>query len=248
MTEIDELKAKIKELEKENKRLKADLKKKDKALMETMDAYNQLNNSFVQKNADYIELKQLRTSLSLAEDMKEMYRKEVEREKKINRETKKEYKILEKKYQVAKAQLESINTTDSNINKQSYELSETTDYICIAPQMQPSEIENSQAVIAELNELLKKLGITMNLSNENVFICFFNREKMKKIAVRNKNGAKKKIPKTDKPFGEYLTYDDVKEMMKEQTAEQVASKLGFTKMTLYRKLKQAEQRENKLFY
>lgn len=164
--------------------------------------------------------------------------------KEENKKLKKQYELLQKQLQ---EQAEPIIQENSNIDKQSDTFLEISKSLCLYPKMQNSDIKQAQLTIAELNELLKKIGITMKLTDDNLFTCFFNLYKMKKIVVRNKKGANRKLPKTNKPFGEFLTYDEVKEMMKEKTAEQVAQEFGFTKMTLYRKLKQAKQREDKIF-
>ena len=167
--------------------------------------------------------------------------KELEEE---NKKLKEQYEMLQNQLQ---EQNEPIIQEDSNMDKQNDYLSKMSKSFFLSPQMKNSEIKQAQSIIVELNELLKKVGITMKLTDDNLFTCFFNLYKMKKIVVRNEKGAKRKLPKTNKPFGEFLTYDEIKKMMKEKTAEHVAQEFGFTKMTLYRKLKQAKQREDKIF-
>ena len=252
MTELEELKARIKELEVENKKLKSDLKRKDKDLVKQIENYNKLNNSFIVQNADYIELEQLRSECTRLQEMADTWKSSMLREEKLHERTRKSYEILKKQYEVLQNQLQEQKepTTiqqESNNNKQSYNSLEISEYFCISPQMKEADTKKAQTIIKNFEPKLKKVGITMHLTDENVLTCLLDQQKMKKIAIRNEKGAKRKLPKTGKPFGEYLTYDEVRQMIKEKTAEQVAQEFGFTKMTLYRKLKQAEQRADKTF-
>lgn len=124
----------------------------------------------------------------------------------------------------------------------------------ISPKMTKNDIEQIQKEIEDIKEKFEKVGIKLNLTDEKTFTFEYNLYQMKKSFGHNPNGAKRKIPlkpntqesSTDKE--KYYTYDEVRAMIDSSTAEQVAKNLGFSKMTLYRKLKEAKERENKLFF
>lgn len=141
---------------------------------------------------------------------------------------------------------------NSNIDKPdtNFLLADKWQQFSISSITKQEEIVKIQKEIRILEKHLEKVGIKLILTDD-IFTFSYDLEKMKRIAVRNLDGAKKKIAKKTNAEAEeekYYTYDEVRELIKQKTAEQVAKDFGFTKTTLYRKLKQAEEREDKMFY
>lgn len=92
--------------------------------------------------------------------------------------------------------------------------------------------------VAELNELLKDLGVSFKLqqtgrNKDNSIVIYYDTEKMEQKTKRNA-GAKRK----------YLGYHEaaaIRERMKTESADQIAQDLGIGRATLFRRLKKAEE-------
>lgn len=232
-----DLQARVKELE-------AKVQELDKKLVASLEENVRIQTKFSKEHTDMIALEQLKTENKRIQNMYDLVKESLDREKKSHEKTKKQLKELKQEHE----ELKKINHEQKKSNKNNNDtIIDTLKSFQVKQNMYDDEIKLVQQQIEEVNEVLKKIDIKLELEQKNndiVFKFFYNLEKMRKIITRNATGRKKKVPNGSVQY----TSDDIRELMKTKTADELAKQFGFSRMTFFRKLKQAEQRENKLFY
>ena len=232
-----DLQAKIKELEADNQELK-------KQVSLALDEYVRLQTKYTNENFDIIAFEQLKAEYKRIQNMYDLANQSLEREKKLHEKTKKELQTIKQEYD----ELKKVNERQKeSIKNKNDTLIDTLKSFQVKQNMYDDEIKLVKEQIEEVNEVLKKIDVKLELEQKNndiVFKFFYNLEKMKRIITRNATGRKKKVPNANAQY----TSDDIRQMMKTKTADELAKQFGLSRMTFFRKLKQAEQREDKLFY
>mgnify|MGYP000353763740 FL=1 len=92
--------------------------------------------------------------------------------------------------------------------------------------------------VNELNELLETSGVNFSIepkSNDLYLSIKYDKDKIRNQQTRNA-GRRKNYKVNEKGY----TYGDVKQLLKEHTAEEVSIMLGMSRRTLYRHLKEYE--------
>ena len=92
--------------------------------------------------------------------------------------------------------------------------------------------------IERLKGVLAPLGIELGIDNELMALVFqYDSNKLQEKQTRNAGRPRAKERDRSLPY----TITEVKTMMKEMTADQVAAQIGVSRATLYRKLKEADK-------
>lgn len=103
--------------------------------------------------------------------------------------------------------------------------------------------ENDNENLEKLNSLLGQFGFncefTQTDSEYNFLKINYDTENIKKIRSRGAGRPQKVI--------ESVLISDIKERMKLETAEEIASSLGLSRSTFFRKLKWAEEHDSDYF-
>lgn len=92
--------------------------------------------------------------------------------------------------------------------------------------------------VNELNELLETSGVNFSIepkSNDLYLSIKYDKDKIRNQQTRNA-GRRKNYKVNEKGY----TYGEVKQLLKEHTAEEVSIMLGMSRRTLYRHLKEYE--------
>ena len=92
--------------------------------------------------------------------------------------------------------------------------------------------------VNELNELLETSGVNFSIepkSNDLYLSIKYDKDKIRNQQTRNA-GRRKNYNVNEKGY----TYGEVKQLLKEHTAEEVSIMLGMSRRTLYRHLKEYE--------
>ena len=92
--------------------------------------------------------------------------------------------------------------------------------------------------VNELNELLETSGVNFSIepkSNDLYLSIKYDKDKIRNQQTRNA-GSRKNYKVNEKGY----TYGEVKQLLKEHTAEEVSIMLGMSRRTLYRHLKEYE--------
>ena len=92
--------------------------------------------------------------------------------------------------------------------------------------------------VNELNELLETSGVNFSIepkSNDLYLSLKYDKDKIRNQQTRNA-GRRKNYKVNEKGY----TYGEVKQLLKEHTAEEVSIMLGMSRRTLYRHLKEYE--------
>ena len=92
--------------------------------------------------------------------------------------------------------------------------------------------------VNELNELLETSGVNFSIepkSNDLYLSIKYDKDKIRNQQTRNA-GRRKNYKVNEKGY----TYGEVKQLLKEPTAEEVSIMLGMSRRTLYRHLKEYE--------
>ena len=92
--------------------------------------------------------------------------------------------------------------------------------------------------VNELNELLETTGVNFSIepkSNDLYLSIKYDKDKIRNQQTRNA-GRRKNYNVNEKGY----TYGEVKQLLKEHTAEEVSIMLGMSRRTLYRHLKEYE--------
>ena len=92
--------------------------------------------------------------------------------------------------------------------------------------------------VNELNELLETSGVNFSIepkSNDLYLPIKYDKDKIRNQQTRNA-GRRKNYKVNEKGY----TYGEVKQLLKEHTAEEVSIMLGMSRRTLYRHLKEYE--------
>ena len=92
--------------------------------------------------------------------------------------------------------------------------------------------------VNELNELLETSGVNFSIepkSNDLYLSIKYHKDKIRNQQTRNA-GRRKNYKVNEKGY----TYGEVKQLLKEHTAEEVSIMLGMSRITLYRHLKEYE--------
>ena len=92
--------------------------------------------------------------------------------------------------------------------------------------------------VNELNELLETSGVNFSIepkSNDLYLSIKYDKDKIRNQQTRNA-GRRKNYKVNEKGY----TYREVKQLLKEHTAEEVSIMLGMSRRTLYRHLKEYE--------
>ena len=92
--------------------------------------------------------------------------------------------------------------------------------------------------VNELNELLETSGVNFSIepkSNDLYLSIKYHKDKIRNQQTRNA-GRRKNYKVNEKGY----TYGEVKQLLKEHTAEEVSIMLGMSRRTLYRHLKEYE--------
>ncbi len=100
---------------------------------------------------------------------------------------------------------------------------------------------DSEEDILLFNEQLKAFGITIDLQKHEasidppLFLRMKNRNAGRPYSILKENG-----------YLAHITKGEVKERMKNENADQIASSLGISRRTLFRRLKEAQSDEDEL--
>ena len=92
--------------------------------------------------------------------------------------------------------------------------------------------------VNELNELLETSGVNFSIepkSNDLYLSIKYDKDKIRNQQTRNA-GRRKNYKVNEKGY----TYGEIKQLLKEHTAEEVSIMLGMSRRTLYRHLKEYE--------
>lgn len=115
----------------------------------------------------------------------------------------------------------------------------TIDFVCDGHQD-----ENTLLKVSELNSLLEDLGVSIivrNTTHNNTDYSYiaFKCDTEKLDNFRSRGAGRKKAQTNDIYFA-----DQVREMMKTKTADEVAKSMGISRATLFRRLKHADETGN----
>lgn len=108
------------------------------------------------------------------------------------------------------------------------------------------EYQNEETLtrVSELNSIFEDLGIFINVCNRKYYDREFSFIEIKcdtnKIDNFRSRGAGRKKAKTNNIY----FADQVREMMKTKTADEVAKSMGISRTTLFRRLKHADETGN----
>lgn len=100
---------------------------------------------------------------------------------------------------------------------------------------------NEENKIDELNELLEGFGVQIDLQAQNVYV---DEERLKQM--RKRNAGRHYAILRENGFLAHITKGQVRERMKSEKAEEIARKLGISRRTLFRRLKEARSDEDEL--
>lgn len=92
--------------------------------------------------------------------------------------------------------------------------------------------------VSELKEILEKIGMTLSIQKsedgERDFLMF-NYDPENVLAKFSRNAGRKQAMTEG-----YLTFEDIKNMQKEMNNEEIIKKIGISKATFYRRLKECK--------
>lgn len=216
----------------------------NESYLELLKRYGELN----EKKGDVIGYEQLKDSFGQLEKryeaLRTLYDGTVEREKKRNDSLTEKYVKLQEEY-------DALQKKSLGINKNKMDTGEVKDVNKYLHFIQPGEIDDVEKIekVSELNNILSQVGVSLELEEHRAENDIYT-----SLAIRyNPQKIKEKLKRNAGRKGSVITGDwtvgQIRERMKQgETAEDIAKELGVSRATLFRKLKEAEDRTSKNLY